>query len=222
MCCLISGEDERTLSADKSAHCHNPRCLLTLSIYRVIHKSLLDFRPLRYSSRNGHAGRGACQQRERHSKFLSYLTGARYVHHWSILTEVSRTRSTVSADDPGRPFRFAAHRLPLCWSFVYHSRTDLSVGGSVWYMVRNLRCTATIESVLANSKTQNSFLSPVHAMFRHDCPLAVKPASTPWRPLPKQTWTDSVPIDMFLSAVSILVVAQSSSEFPEGLTNNPV
>ena len=24
--------------------------------------------------------RGACQQRERHSKFLSYLTGARYVH----------------------------------------------------------------------------------------------------------------------------------------------
>jgi hypothetical protein len=26
--------------------------------------------------------RGACQQRERHSKFLSYLTGARYVHPW--------------------------------------------------------------------------------------------------------------------------------------------
>ena len=29
-------------------------------------------------------------------------------------------------------------------------------------------------------------------------------------------------IDMLLSAVSILVVAQSSSEFPEGLMNNPV
>jgi len=27
---------------------------------------------------------------------------------------------------------------------------------------------------------------------------------------------------MLLSAVSVLVVAQSSSEFPEGLTNNPV
>ena len=26
--------------------------------------------------------KGACQQRERHSKFLSYLTGARYVHPW--------------------------------------------------------------------------------------------------------------------------------------------
>ena len=31
-----------------------------------------------------------------------------------------------------------------------------------------------------------------------------------------------VPIDMFLSAVSALVVAQSSSEIPEGLMNNPV
>ena len=197
-------------------------CIIQQCMYRVIHKSLQDFRPLRYSSRNGHAGRGACQQRKRHSKFLSYLTGARYVHHWSILTEVSRTRSTVSADDPGRPFRFAAHRLPLCWSFVYHSRTDLSVGGSVWYMVRNLRCTATIDSVLANSKTHSSFLSPVHAIFRHDCPLAVKPASTPRRLLPKQTWTDSQPTDMLLSAVSVLVLGQPGLEFREGRTNYPV
>jgi hypothetical protein len=156
-------------------------------LYRVIYKSRRDFRPLLYSSREGHAGGGGggCQQRERHSKFLSYLTGARYVHPWSILVQVSRTRSTVSADDPGRPVRFTAHRQPLCCSFVYHSRTDLSVGGSVWYMVRNLRCTVIIDSVLANSKTQNSFLSPVHAIFRHDCPLAAKPASTPCRLLPK-------------------------------------
>jgi hypothetical protein len=33
---------------------------------------------------------------------------------------------------------------------------------------------------------------------------------------------DSLPIDMLLSAVSFLVVAQSSSEVPEGLMNNPV
>jgi hypothetical protein len=33
---------------------------------------------------------------------------------------------------------------------------------------------------------------------------------------------DSLPIDMLLSAVSFLVVAQSSSEAPEGLMNNPV
>jgi hypothetical protein len=52
------------------------------------------------------------------------------------------------------------------------------MGGSVWYTVQN-RCTVTTDSVLANSKRQNAFLFPVHAMFRHDCPLAVKPASTP-------------------------------------------
>jgi len=33
---------------------------------------------------------------------------------------------------------------------------------------------------------------------------------------------DSLPIDMLLSAVSVLVVAQSSSEVPEGLMNNAV
>jgi len=33
---------------------------------------------------------------------------------------------------------------------------------------------------------------------------------------------DSLPIDMLLSAVSVLVVAQSSSEVPEGLMNKPV
>jgi len=33
---------------------------------------------------------------------------------------------------------------------------------------------------------------------------------------------DSLPIDMLLSALSFLVVAQSSSEVPEGLMNNAV
>jgi len=40
-------------------------------------------------------------------------------------------------------------------------------------MIRNLRCTVTIDSVLANSKTQNAFLFTVNAIFRHDYPLAV-------------------------------------------------
>ena len=95
-------------------------------------------------------------------------------------------------------------------------------GGSVWYMIRNLRCTVTIDSILANSKTQNAFLFTVNAIFLHDYPLAVEPGSTP-RPLAqKKTWKDSLPIDMLLSAVSVLVVAQSSSEIPEVHMNNPV
>ena len=49
-------------------------------------------------------------------------------------------------------------------------------------MIRNLRCTVTIDSVLANSKTQNAFFFTVNAIFLHDYPLAVEPGSTP-RPL---------------------------------------
>jgi len=51
----------------------------------------------------------------------------------------------------------------------------------------------------------------------------VEPGSTP-RPLvqKKKTRRDSLPVDMLLSAVSVLVVAQSSSEIPEGLMNNPI
>ena len=105
---------------------------------------------------------------------------------------------------------------------MYHSRIVLSVGGSVWYMIRNLRCTVTIDLVLTNSKTQNAFLFTVNAIFFHDYPLAVKPGSTPRPLVQKKPWRDFLPIDMLLSAVSVLVVAQSSSEIPEGLMNNPV
>ena len=52
----------------------------------------------------------------------------------------------------------------------------------VRYMIRNLRYTVTIDSVLANSKTQNAFLFTVIAIFRHDYPLAVESGRTP-RPL---------------------------------------
>ena len=90
------------------------------------------------------------------------------------------------------------------------------------YMVRNLRCIVTIDSVLANSKTQNAFLFTVHAIFRHDYPLAVEPASTPRPLVQNKTLRDSLPIDMLLSALSFLVVAQSSLEVPEGLMNNPI
>jgi hypothetical protein len=154
-----------------ASQCNRKQANATL--YRVIRKSLRDLEPLRYSSRDGHdgGGGGACQQRERHTKFLSYLTGARHVH-------------------------------PL-------------------WRGRRQSC----NQVRATPVTQNAFLSPVHAMFRHDCPLAVKPASTPRRLLhkkKKKTWRDSLPIDMLLSAVSVFVVALPSSAVPEGLMSYPV
>jgi hypothetical protein len=41
-------------------------------------------------------------------------------------------------------------------------------------------------------------------------------------PSTKKTWRDSLPTDMLLSAVSVLIVAQSISEISDGLMNNPV
>jgi len=84
----------------------------------------------------------------------------------------------------------------------------------VWYMIRNLSCTVTIDSVLANSKTQNAFLFTVNDIFLHDYPLAVEPGSTTRPLVQKKTWRDALPFDMLLSAVSVLVVAQWSSEIP--------
>jgi hypothetical protein len=68
---------------------------------------------------------------------------------------------------------------------------------------RNLHCTATIDSVLANSKTQNTFLFPLHTMFHQKCPLAVKPASMPRCLEQRKTWRDSLFIDMLLFAVCL-------------------
>ena len=62
----------------------------------------------------------------------------------------------------------------------------------------------------------------MNAIFRHDYPLAVEPGSTPRPLVQKKTWRDSLTIDILLFAVSVLVVAQSGSEIPEGLMNNPV
>jgi hypothetical protein len=65
-------------------------------------------------------------------------------------------------------------------------------------------------AVLANFNTQNAFLFPVHAIFRHDCQLAVKPASMLQRLVHTHTHThihtklgDSLPTDMLLSAVPV-------------------
>jgi hypothetical protein len=49
----------------------------------------------------------------------------------------------------------------------------------------------------------------------------VKTTSTPRR-LVNKTLRDSLPIDMLLSAVSVLVDGQPRSRVPEGLMNYPV
>jgi len=115
----------------------------------------------------------------------------------------------ASAESPGsqssfshmRGFPAAARGRRFVEKLVFSDEATIHEGGKV-----------TIDSDLANSKTQKVFLFPVNAMFRHDCPLAMKPASTPWRLVLKKTRRDSVPIDMPLSAVPVLIVAQPRAD----------
>jgi hypothetical protein len=60
--------------------------------------------------------------------------------------------------------------------------------------------------------------------MKNGCTLKKYPRNVSKAKVPstKKTWRDSLPIDMLLSAVSVLVVAQSIFEIPDGLMNNPV
>ena len=111
---------------------------------------------------------------------------------------------------------------------MYHTEPPTDKTIREWYMNSSrvaacaLRNEQAVRAQFWQIPRQNAFLFIVNAIFRHDYPLAVEPGSTPRPLVQKKTWRDSLPIDMLLSAVSVLVVAQSSSEIPEGLMNNPI
>ena len=198
-----------------------------LALYRVIHKSLRDFRTRLRNNQDRHGRKEHInRERERETLQVSVLPyrcsicaplvtrqapDKRFSHTLDSLSRWARTACSFRSAQAATLLEF---HVPFTNCFV--------CSGSVWYMIRNLHCTVTIDSVLANSKTQNAFLFTMNVIFRHDYPLAVEPASTPRPLVQKKTWRDSLPIDMLLSAVSVWVVAQSSSEIPEGLMNNPV
>jgi len=60
---------------------------------------------------------------------------------------------------------------------MYHSRIVLSVGGSVWYMIRNLRCTVTIDSVFGTFQDTERFLIHCERHFSSRLP----PSSGTWK-----------------------------------------
>jgi hypothetical protein len=159
--------------------------------------------------------RGACQQRERHSKFLFYLAGARYVQPWwhiKHLTNVSRMCSTVSADCPRRPVRSTATLLdfhvPLMNCFVCR-----------WFcMVHGLKPLLHHHNWLSFGKFQDTefFLIPCPHQVLSRLPPSVQIRVYATAPnAQKKLGRDSLPTDMLLSAVSVLVVAQPSSEVLE-------
>ena len=72
-------------------------------------------------------------------------------------------------------------------------------------------------SIVGKFQDKERFLIPCprHVLSRlpssgETCKHATAPSTQ------KKAWRDSLPSDMLLSAVSVLVVAQQSSEFPEG------
>ena len=95
-----------------------------------------------------------------------------------------------------------------------------------WFcVVHNLKPPLHSHSWLSFGKFQDTepFLNHCERHFSSRLP----PSGGTWKyakasSTKKKTWRDSLPIDMLLSAVSVLVVAQSSLEIPEGLMNNPV
>ena len=89
-------------------------------------------------------------------------------------------------------------------------------------MVRNLRCTVTIYSVLAKFQDTERFLIHCARYFSSRLPPSGRTCKYAKAPSTKKILRDSLPIDMLLSAVSVFAVAQSSSEVPEGLMNNPI
>ena len=104
-------------------------CMYTY-IYRVIHKSLRDFRTRLRNNQDRHGRKEHISIERDTPSFcptLQVLDMCTLGDFWGLLTNVSRTRSTVSADGPGRPVRFTAQRQPpftnciVCrWFCVVH------------------------------------------------------------------------------------------------------
>ena len=120
------------------------------------------------------------------------------------------------------------------FQIMYHTEPPTDKTIREWYMncfvcrwfcvVHDLKPPLHSHNWLSFGKFQDTERFLIHCESRFSSRLP--PSGGTWKYAKalttKKTWTDSLPIDMRLSAVSILVVAQSSSEIPEGLMNNPV
>ena len=95
---------------------------------------------------------------------------------------------------------------------MYHTERPTDKTIREWYMNSSRVAACALRNEIHCERHFSSRLPPSGGTWKY-----AKDPSTK-----KKTWRDSLPIDMLLSAVSVLVVAQSISEIPEGLMNNPV
>jgi hypothetical protein len=161
-----------------------------LYIYRVIHKSFRDFRPLRYRSQDDdtegeRVNRGGetpsfCPALQVLDMSILVTYRAADKHFLHLLDSLEWWPWPVCSIWSVQAATLLEFHVPLTNCFVCR--------WSVWYTVWNLPLHNHNWLSLANSKTQNAFLFAVHAMLLHKCPLVVKPASTPWHLVRKKTW----------------------------------
>jgi hypothetical protein len=116
---------------------------------------------------------------------------ARCVDCWELLTKVSRTRSTVSADGPGRPVCFATlleFLVPLTNCFVFKWSCVVLVPKPP------LHCHNWLSFGKLEDTERFLVSCPRHVSSRL-LPSGVT-CTYPWRLLSKGTWRDCLPIDI--------------------------
>ena len=71
-----------------------------------------------------------------------------------LRSKLSWIRLTFSSDTRGRPELLPLHRQPICSNWWFQRQMLFPVGGWMLKRRRNARCTAVVDSVLMNSRTQ--------------------------------------------------------------------
>ena len=117
---------------------------------------------------------------------------------------------------------FRSAQAATLLEFMYHSRILIVCR---WFcLVQDPKPPLHSHNWLSFGKFQDTERFLIHCECHFSSRLP--PSDGTWNyakaPSTKKTWRDCLPIDMLLSAVSVLVVAQSSSEIPEGLIHNSV
>ena len=107
---------------------------------------------------------------EQHSKFVTHLTGALYVHPlWFYKHQHDnpvRSKLFVAC----QRWWFLSHMHPVSWNCAYHLRMELSDGGSLPNLVRNCRWTIVTDGHSWNASTKNDFSLPFAAILVNCAP----------------------------------------------------
>ena len=107
---------------------------------------------------------------EQHSKFVTYLTGALYVHTLWFYKHQHGNQVRSKLFVLGQRWWFLLCTHPVSWNCAYHLRMELSDGGSFPNLVRNCRWTIVTDRHSWNVSTQNAFSLPFAAILVNCAP----------------------------------------------------